>query len=288
MTEERKIRPKIVDCDPCNGQGWCMVGEVPYECMCGHLKRVAAGMPLYIKQAIVAREHVTLPMVKSPRANLFVEASWSDMRAVVQVLMLTGTNGHISIMDEQELLAAYVGSMAKASKSSDYTGLIYNNISELVSPPSLAIVRLNTLSNRNKAAPGVLIEAVKTRVDYGKPTWLLCDIDRPFNHASFSYSDELIEIVAANFRKVTVPRINRRGGEVVQDFMSNLSSAVSLEHDPSQQEKPVRRGPKIGHDPEAGQERRPRRAEKKEDESVGGLGSIYGAGVSNSKTKFRK
>jgi len=291
MTEEKqkeKVRPKIVWCDPCNGQGWCLVKEVPFECMCGHLKRVAAGMPLYIKQASVAREHVGLPMVRSPKANLFIDASWSDMRAIVKVMMMTGTNGHISIVDEQELLAAYVGSMGKASKSADYVGVIYNNISELVSPPDLVVVRLNTLSNKNKAAAGVLIDAVKTRVDYGKPTWLLCDIDRPFNQASFSYSDELIEIVAANFKRISIPRVNRKDEEVVKDFMANIAPVVSLEPDPAQQDRPARRGPKIGHDPEVEPERRPKKKREPEDETVGNLGSVYGVGVSQSKSKFRK
>ncbi len=292
MAEEKqkdgKVRPKIVWCDPCNGQGWCMVKEVPFECMCGHLKRVAAGMPPYIRQATVAREHVGLPMVRQPRANLWVDASWSDMRAIVKVMMMTGTNGHIMVIDEHDLLAAYVGSMAKASKSADYNGVIYNNISELVSSPDLIVLRLNTLSNKNKAAAGVLIEAVKVRVDYGKMTWLLNDVDRPFNQASFSYSDELIEIVASNFRRLSVPRINRKEEDVVRDFMSAISP-VSLESDPAQQDRSEpRRGPKIGHDPEVGPERRPKRDKKPEDESVGNLGSIYGAGVSASKTKFRK
>ncbi len=295
MAEEKqeKVRPKIVWCDPCNGQGWCLVKEVPFECMCGHLKRVAAGMPPFIKQATVAREHVGLPMVRQSRSNLFITASWSDMQAVIKIMMMTGTNGHIKIVDEQELIAAYVGSMGKSAKSADYVGVIYNNISDLVSPPDLTIIRLGTLSNKNKAAAGVLLDAVKTRIDYGKPTWLLCDIDdqsdQPtFNQYSMSYSDDLIKIVASNFKQVFVPRINRKDRDLVKDFMANIAPSLSPEPDPTQQEKPMRRGPKIGHDPEAEPERRPRRNPEAEDETVGNLGSIYGAGVSQSKTKFRK
>jgi hypothetical protein len=294
MIEEGKpkVRPKIVWCDPCNGQGWCMVKDVPFECMCGHLKRVAAGMPPYIKQANVAREHVVLPIVRQPRENLFITASWGDMQAVIKIMMMIGTNGHIKVIDEQELIAAYVGSMGKAAKSADYVGVIYNNISDLVSPPDLAIIRLGTLSNKNKAAAGVLIDAVNTRIDYGKPTWLLCNIsdenDMPtFHQHSMSYSDDLIKIVASNFKSVFIPRINKRDADIVRDFMSAISP-LSLGPDPVQQEAPRKRAPKIGHDPEAEPERRPRREEKPEDETVGNLGSTYGVGVKPSRTKFRK
>lgn len=317
MTEEKqqeKVRPKIVWCDPCDGQGWCLVNEVPFECMCGHLKRVAAGMPPYIKQATVVQAHVVhlfgkrgssvVPLMPLARAddradgrrvltNLFITSGWSDMQAVVKIMMMTGTNGHIKVVDEQELIAAYVGSMGKSSKSADYVGVIYNNISDLVSPPDLVIIRLGTLSNKNKAAAGVLLDAVKTRIDYGKPTWLLCDLDdetdQPtFNQYSMSYSDDLIKVVASNFKQVFIPRINRKDRDLVKDFMSGIAPSVSLDPDPAQQEKPARRGPKIGHDPEAEPERRPKRRQEPGDETVGNLGSIYGAGVSSSKTKFRK
>lgn len=311
----KKVRPKIVDCgSACNKQGWCMVNDKPSECMCGHLVRVANGMPPYIKKATVVDDHVfrlfgrkrspivpLMPLLNADEgddgerliANLFITASWVDMQAVIKIMMMTGTNGHIKVIDEQELIAAYVGSMGKAAKSADYVGVIYNNISDLVSPPDLAVIRLGTLSNKNKAAPGVLIDAVNTRIDYGKPTWLLCNIsdenDMPtFHQHSMSYSDDLIKIVASNFKSVSIPRINKKDADVVREFMSSISP-LALEAEPSQQAEPERRrGPKIGHDPEAEPERKPRRKQEPEDESVGGLGSIYGAGVSNSKTKFRK
>lgn len=286
MSEKPKVRPKIVWCDPCTKQGWCMIEEVPYECMCGHLRRVSSGMPPFIRQATVAREHVTLPVITQSRTNLFIEASWSDMRAVVKILMMTGTNGHVSIVDENELLAAYVGSMSKASKSADYSGVIYNNISELVSSPDLVILRLNTLSNKNKAAAGTVIEAVKVRVDYGKSTWLLCDLDRPLTHSSFSYSDELIEIVAANFKRTAIPRINKRDDDVVRDFMSSLSM-LAPEPDAPQQ-APAPRTRKLGHDPEAEPERKPRKKREEEGEAQPELAAHWGGGIKPSKTQFRK
>lgn len=291
MTEEKpKVRPKIVWCDPCNGQGWCMVKDVPFECMCGHLKRVAAGMLPYIKLANVEKEHVRLPMIRRPRDNLFIEGHWNDMCAVVKILMMTGTNGHVKIVDENELRDVYVGSFSKASKSADFTGVIYNSISDFVGPPDLLIVRLNTLTNKNKAVPGVLLESVKTRYDYGKPTWLLSDHGRPFNPHSLSYSDEAGVLIATAFEKVILPKINQKESEQVQSFFSSnaLGSPLSPEPDPSQQEAPKRRGPKIGHDPEAEPERRPRRKQGPEDETVGNLGSVYGVGVTQSKSKFRK
>lgn len=277
--------------------------------MCGHVRRIITAAPPFIKNADVAKEHVNL--LKRPPfsldgleekwtlTNLFITVTWSDMRAVIWTLMLADRIGHIAIIDEQELIAAYVGGMGKSQKSSDFTGLIYNNISDLVSPPALAIIRLGTLSNKNKAAPGVVMDAIRARVDYGKPTWLLCDVndeDRPsFHPFCNSYSEDLVKLISSHFRTTTIPRINKKDGDIVQDFMARISP-VSLDPDPRQQQAPPerrtepekRRGPKIGHDPEAEPERRPRREEKPEDDGVGNLGSVYGVGVSNSKTKFRK
>jgi len=291
MKEEKKVRPKIVWCSPCNGQGWCMVEEVPFECMCGHLKRVASGMLPYIRLANVEREHVRLPLIGRARDNLYVNGHWNDMCAVVKILMMTGTNGHIKIVDENELRDVYVGSFSKAAKSADFTGVVYNSISEFVGPPDLLVVRLNTLTNKNKAVPGVLLESVKTRYDYGKPTWLLSDPERPFDHTSLSYSEEAGILIASAFEKVFIPKINQAAAEQARSFFSTgaVAPIISLEADESQQEKPVRRGPKIGHDPEAEPERRPRKKERPaEDDVAGNLGSIYGGGITQSKTRFRK
>ncbi len=291
MTEAAPPRPKqkIPWCNPCTKAGWCMVrvgGEdVPYECMCGHLRRVASGMPPYIRLANVEKAHVHLPVVRETRTNLFIEGHWNDMRAIAKILMMTGTNGHVLIVDEIELRDVYVGSMSKAAKSPDYAGVVYNNISEFVGPPDLLIIRLNTLTNKNKAMPGILTEAVKVRTDYGKATWLLSDLDRPFSQSSISYSDETMAIIAARFRKALVPRINKTDEQVAAEFLQ--PAAVSLDPEPEQRRAPQVR--KIGHDPEAEPVRRPPR--KKADEDVeelpGGLGA-YGSGVKPSGGRFKK
>ncbi len=287
--EDPKVRPKIVWCDPCNGDGWCFVEvekegkreKVPFECMCGHLKRVGAGMQHYIKSANVEKEHVRLPLLTMAKESLYVEATWSDMRAIIKILLMTGTNGHVMDVDEMQLRDAYVGSMSKASKSADYNGVIYNNISELVGPADLLIVRLNTLSNKNKAMAGVLLEAVKLRVDYGKPTWVLSDHERPFNQTCHSYSDEVLSIFAEQFKKVVVPRINKADREVARDF---LSSSLDLER--SQQSEPAARRPAAPDVPRESLSRK--RREPVPDTEPDNPMSMYGSGVKQSKTKFRK
>lgn len=235
-----KEKPKIVWCKPCTGEGWCMVGEAPYECMCGHLRRVRSGMPEFVRTANVQREHVKLPLLQRTAENLFVEATWSDMRAVVKILQMVGTHGHIEVADEPTLRNVYVGSTSKASKSVDYDGVIYNSIADYAGPPALLVIRLNTLSNKNKAMPGVLMEAVRLRVDYGKPTWLLSDHDRPFNQSSHSFSEELMGVVVSDFKKVMVPRINKADQELVREFLSQ-----GLDADPAQQEIDLPTGPII-------------------------------------------
>lgn len=293
MTEGESPRPKqkIPWCNPCTKAGWCMVRvgteDVPYECMCGHLRRVASGMPPYIRLANVEKAHVHLSVVREPRANLYIEGHWNDMRAIAKILMMTGTNGHVLIVDEIELRDVYVGSMSKAAKSQDYAGVVYNNISEFVGPPDLLIVRLNTIVNKNKAMAGVLLEAVKVRTDYGKATWLLSDIEKPFSPSSLSYSDEVMAIIAARFKKVLVPRINKTNEQVATEFLQP-SSSLSLDPEPEQRPEPKTR--KIGHDPEAEPVRRPprRRADEDREELPGGLGA-YGSGVKQSTGgRFKK
>jgi len=292
MTEEAAPRPKvrIPVCNPCTKAGWCMVKvdgqEVPFECMCGHLRRVASGMPPYIKLANVERAHVGLPLLTRTKENLFVEGHWNDMKAVAKILMMTGTNGHVMIVDEIELRDVYVGSMSKAAKSQDYAGVIYNNISELIVPPNLLIVRLNTLPNKNKAMPGILTEAVKVRTDYGRPTWLLSDLEKPFLPSSLSYSDEVMSIIVSRFKKVLIPRINKTDEQAAQEFLG--APPVSLDPEPVQRsERPAR---KIGQDPEAEPVRRPRprKASEEEDDLPGGIGA-YGSGVKQSgASRFRR
>lgn len=287
MSAKPKERPKIVWCKPCNGDGWCMVGEVPYECMCGHLKRVASGMPPYIKKANVETGHVHLAIVRQGTSDAFVEASWSDMRAVVKILLMTGTNGHVRITDDREIRDVYVGSMARAAKSKDYDGVVYNNISDLAGPPDLLLIRLNVLSNKNIAAAGALEEAIKLRMDYGKPTWLLSDLEKPYNHTAHSYSEDVGTLIADHFPKHVIPRINKADEESRNEFFS-APKMMELEGDPAQQERPAPRARKIGHDPEAEPERKPRKKRPEEDSNVPAGLSVYGSGVDSSKSKFRK
>lgn len=214
-------------CSKCGGEGPPGITEKNgklYECDCARLKRLAESMPPYILKTKIEKAHLQTGIIDRIRDHLFISSSWVDMRAIIKAVMIKYTNKFIKITSDAEIRDVYVGSKSKSAKTDDYQGLVYNNLEDLVAGPSLLIIRLNEMSNKNKAAPGALEEALVSRTDYDRPTWILSNRARPFDQSSFAYSDSLGELIASSFERIEIPVISKEDNFVSSFFATPVFS----------------------------------------------------------------
>lgn len=208
-------------CDCCGGAGTIERDGKIFECECALWERVAASMPAYILSAKFLPRHLESPLVDCIGQSCFVTASWIDLRAIIKALMMKHYNRHIRITSDRELRDVFVGSKSRTALDED-AKVVYNSIEDLMgggdqrgrasTGPDLVILRLNELGYKNKAAPGILEEAIVCRLDYGRPTWVVSNLDKPFGSGSYAWSESVWDLLTSAFAQVRVPRISPRVG----------------------------------------------------------------------------
>ena len=182
-------------CEICGNAGVVEKDGKLYECECAELRRVAAAMPSYIRTAVVKEEHIrakvnpTTRLIDSIDKSLYIISYWNDMRAFIKLVMLKHRHKFIRIISDRELRDVFVGSTSRAARGDDSKEAVYNSIEDLVKSPDLLMIRLNELAYKNKAAAGILEEALCYRFDRNEPVWLLSNSTRPFGQGSIAYSD---------------------------------------------------------------------------------------------------
>jgi hypothetical protein len=187
------------------------------------------------------------------------------------------SNRFIRDTNDLDLKEVYVGSLSKKQRSVDYEGVIYNSLADFVIPPDLLVVRLNFISNTNKAASGVLEDSIKLRVDYGKPVWLVSDPTDPFSTTSISYSKRVADLIAREFTRVLVPRINETDSEATNAFF-----AVPDLGRPDEDVRP----PRVAPPAEVKREGKRTIQSVPDDDGIDSALASYGSGIDKSK-KFR-
>ncbi len=283
-------------CNKCDGSGLVERDDRAYECVCAFTRRIAAGMPAYIRSAIVKPEHVALPLMKAYRQNCRVLATWQDMRAILKILIIKNPKLFIKNTSDREIRDVFVGAKSRAARGGDEAGAIYNSLEDLMDPPDLMVVRLNELSYKNKAAAGALEEALNYRLNCMKPTWILSDVDRPFTVGSHAYSESIASILTTSFVVAKVPRIlpTPRLDDMGSDLELPEAPSIGGSSLPGQSrtgpitpepvETPSLKRVRPLRPPEP-EEARELRKKYDDDEPKGGT-SIYGRGIPKSK-KFQ-
>jgi hypothetical protein len=249
-------------CEICGNVGVLERDEKLYECECAELRRIAASMPAFVRTVLVKDAHIqaTLPGTKiritdAIDKSLYITAYWDDMRAFIKLVMLKYRNKYVRVISDRELRDVFVGATSKSSRGENSKDPIYNSIEDLVKPPTLLIIRLNELGYKNKAAAGILEEAICYRLDRGMPLWLLSNSARPFSNSSYAYSETVWSLITS----LTKFRIE----PISQVDISIESNTLSLEQAPSLS------SPKL---------RSPKNIRNDNDDDLGGL-SIFGTGV---------
>jgi hypothetical protein len=141
--------------------------------------------------------------------------------------------------DDQELVRVWLGDFAytKRSKENRETIATYNNLNDLLLPPSLVIIRLGVL-HRNRAAGDVLHETMAIRMGAGKPTWIAEDVEffgpghEAYTPGAWGYIQENYDIVdLGGGVEEARERVNRLRREVQEEVEDN-DNAIGMGVDP--------------------------------------------------------
>lgn len=283
----------------CKECGWTGVieqpdGRAPRECECGMVRRLARAMPEQVREAKVERAHLEHVLYSKPKAigtHLYVTAHWADMCAIIQALMIRHMGKPILVTNDAEVKSVFVGSKSKSSRSDDFKGVIYNDLLDLMSTPGLMIMKLGEHTSANKALPKAFEEAIRARFYSARPLWLVSDPDQPFGRDSVAWSDRVWDLIQRTCIMVQVPKITNPE-RVVADRAKSVFGDDFLEAGmPSFSPVPIEdTGARRSEHAEAEERRRAKPARKKppEEEPVDPALAVYGSGVSQSKSTFRR
>jgi hypothetical protein len=195
-------------CKECGFTGIIEKDNKVFECQCSLNRRIAMSMPLNVRITTVIKEHAIHPIVNMIRKNLFVTAASDDMKAIAKVVIYKNSDLFIRITDDTMIRDVGVGATGRKARG-DNADIVYNSLHEYVDPPALLIIELGRLGYKNKAAAGLLEEAISMRVNSGY-IWLFSDKNSPFGPASHSYSEELWRYINSPiFEKIDIQRINK-------------------------------------------------------------------------------
>lgn len=289
----------LLKCVTCpNGNGTIEKDGKLYECMCSTLRRVGASMPPYIRRAIVSKEHINLPIIRKPNAHHYILSSWSDIKAVIKLVMLLNPSRMIKVTSDREIRDVYVGSKSKKALGENSDTEAINTLEDLVVSPYIVIIRTNELSYKNKAAPGAFEEAMSIRIDRDRPVWVINHREKPFGKGSFAWSESVSELLYTGFQYIEIPQINNDISDTsdMSPQASNSIPAGDLNRNtvsPQDLNSKKRKTKLIMDEIDAEEEYFPKREGLKinsstpsDDESDNPL-SMYGSGLSSSK-KFKK
>ncbi len=245
----------MFNCSKCNNTGTIEKDGKMYECECAFFKRIAMSMPPFIRNATILPGHLDTKLIDKFSKSCLLVSSWQDAKAIIKALYIKYSSKFIKITSDREIRDVFVGYTSKSSHI-EGNSPIYNSLADLVDAPDLIIIRLNELGYKNKAAPGVLEEAMRYRLDRDKPIWAISDIDKPFTVGCYAYSESVGELLGT-FLRISVPRIIPKiatedlfNAESVRTQIKNESQPKISDTPDAPDEKHVRQKPKIRPSPD--------------------------------------
>lgn len=118
------------------------------------------------------------PIADLTKTNLFIkQCQWTTFLPHFKwALVCKGLDFKYRLVEDRRLLDVWLGSEDFRSKPASKRNVVEtcNSLTDLIGPEyDLVVIRLGFLGYKNKAAPGVLHEALKLRQSLNKPVWLI-------------------------------------------------------------------------------------------------------------------
>lgn len=249
-------------CTRCNGKYWLydtsVEGDVPIPvpCVClkVHFWASYLGADIFNSQAVVS--HLYSPVVDPETLeisgdrtedNLFIKGLWSDLKQHLKFVLFSKRkqfpNFTFEIIDDGLLVDVWLGRKAYNNHArQDRDSMVtYNSLRDLVSDPSLVIIRLGAMTAPNRAAPKVLMEALSIRFQAGAPTWLVEDW-KPFGDGHMFYNEDVDDFIIRRFDIVDLGgdvKAEREARQEGEQFENGGTVAFDTESEPPPRVVPV-------------------------------------------------
>lgn len=270
MADERPICPK---CNApmvpgCDGQGYILVNrDVDEGFNSEHVQQCpnlyARQLKDHLGKELAKVQHVTSspllelgePGVDLTGSNtLITNCPWRNLLPHIKwVLGRKGLLFAFCITTDERLKNVWVGNEQYKSLPTQTRESIptFNSLTDLLGAnQDLVIIKLGYIGQLNRAAPGLLKEALMIRESLHKPTWLVLDPDCPWTH---SYNPDVAEYVKSNYKAIRIEPTADPGIELPADILTDddvdEGTAEILAEIESNWEPPPVRGP-FGNGPD--------------------------------------
>jgi hypothetical protein len=237
-------------CPRCNGTRWITDGDglnvYPCVCMRKQLMHSFLGpelstapsledgvSPLYVATRASAAAPASLDRTTE---NLFIKCKWPALLPHLKLAI-----GHrywhnedfkFGVETDERLFNVWVGNehyKARSAKIRDEK-TNYNSLRDLVEEKDLIIVRLGHIGHPNRAAAGVLKQALMIREVALKPTWV---VENPDGEMPHSWSEEVAIYVREHFDVVDFTKFKMKGPDPVLARAPAPSIAVDEDEEES-------------------------------------------------------
>lgn len=189
------------NCPICDGKGYLPVpGKVDTRMRCKCTLQVLyhnkLGSEVFNAKALDSSEYANLVS-----KNLFITSTRRDFLPHLRFALIEQGLGYFSrITNDSQMLDAWLSKGREHSQEAGTAGAKdFTSLRDLVEDPQLVVIFLGIVAYSNRALPGVLLEALRTRSFEGKPTWVVNPHAHPFNQGHYCYSPEVEEYLASNF-----------------------------------------------------------------------------------------
>jgi hypothetical protein len=173
--------------------------------------------------------------------NLFIKGSWSvlcrHLRWVLTGKRMANPGFTYKIVGDARLLDVWLGKESYKARSASQRDEVEtnNSLDDLVSHPTLLIIRLGMLTTKNKAMAGVLQQALMVREAFSKPVWIaesgttFGDGHQAYSYDLGNYIDSEFEVIDLGTDAEEVAQNQKETQEVARIFEEG---AVSMDDGP--------------------------------------------------------